>query len=85
MASDVIYARDVIYGLAYPGPRGAQRHREIRGPTQSFAAQRLNFQFEDLDPGSARRLRRRLSGKRVRGRHLWRTVIYEGADQLNGK
>jgi hypothetical protein len=36
MASDVIYARDVIYGLAYPGPRGAQRHREIRGPAQNW-------------------------------------------------
>jgi hypothetical protein len=70
MASDVIYARDVIYGRAYPGPRGAQRHREIRGPAQNFAAQRLYFHVEDLDPGSARRLRHRLSGKRVHGRHL---------------
>jgi hypothetical protein len=26
---------DVIYGLAYPGPRGAQRHREIRGPSRN--------------------------------------------------
>jgi hypothetical protein len=32
--------------------------------------------LEELDPGSARRLRRHLSGKRVRGRHLWGNVIY---------
>ena len=76
---------DVTYGRAYPGPRGAQRHREIRGPAQSQPRSGSISLLEDLDPGFVRRLRRRLSGKRVRGRHLWRTVIYEGEDQLNGK
>ena len=39
MTKNVIYASGVIYdaggsNLAYPGPRGAQRHREIRGPAR---------------------------------------------------
>jgi hypothetical protein len=35
---NVIYVEKVIYGLAYPGPRGAQRHRAIRGPARKLAA-----------------------------------------------
>ena len=46
MEINVIYAGEVIYdagsNLAYPGPRGAQRHREIRGPAK-IAAQRLDI------------------------------------------
>jgi hypothetical protein len=44
---DVIYAKDVIYeatsSLAYPGPRGAQRHRVDPGSSAKIAAQRLNI------------------------------------------
>jgi hypothetical protein len=47
MTKNVIYAGEVIYdagsNLAYPGPRGAQRHREIRGPARKIAAQRLDI------------------------------------------
>jgi hypothetical protein len=42
----------VIYGLAYPGPRGAQRHRAIGGPARKPAAQRLSIFLEEPDPGS---------------------------------
>ena len=39
MEINVTYGDEVIYdvgsNLAYPGPRGAQRHREIRGPARN--------------------------------------------------
>jgi hypothetical protein len=74
MASDVIYARDVIYGRAYLGPRGAQRHRKIRGPAQSFAAppNRAAQHARHL----RRAIRRHVCGKRhlCGRRHLWSDV-----------
>jgi hypothetical protein len=47
MEKNVSYGDEVMYdagsNLAYPGPRGAQRHREIRGSGAKIAAQRLNI------------------------------------------
>jgi hypothetical protein len=50
MEINVIYTGEVIYdagsNLAYPGPRGAQRHREIRGPARkSPRSGSISFSF----------------------------------------
>ena len=50
------------------------------GASAKPAAQRLNFFLEELDPGSARRLRRRLSGKRVSDVIYGENVTYGESD-----
>ena len=59
-----------------PDARGAQRHRTIRGPAQSRPRSGSIDLLEELGPGSARRLCRRLSGTRGCGRHLCENVMY---------
>jgi len=73
MTSNVIYAGEVIYeatsSLAYPGPRGAQRHREIRGPDMKCREAAQHF-FEELGPGSSRRRAGARPGHEAVQRHL---------------
>ena len=71
--------------------RVVQRHREIRGPARKSPRSGSISLLEELDPGSARRLRHRLSGTRgcapssiardviyARERHQWmNNDIYE--------
>src|SRR6516165_7759776 len=80
---NVIYAGEVIYDVgsnrAYPGPRGAQRHREIRGPARKSPRSGSISLLEELDPGSARRLRHHLSGTRgCAPSPMTSNVIYAG-------
>jgi hypothetical protein len=69
---------NVIYGLAFPGPRGAQRHRVIRGLAQGFAAQRLNFISKNWVPD------RRGGFAAACPRHELADVIYAKTSSMSG-
>ena len=71
--------------LPHPGPRGAKRRREIRGPARNWSCSGSISLLEGLDPGSARRLRHRLFGTRGCERHLCENVIYAQQRHLWGR